>query len=81
MTFTDDRLKEAVEAELWITDPTPTDMLGLTSLNASSRDITSLVGLETAKNLTVLEMTHNRVSDLTPLGGPGESVGADPQYQ
>ncbi len=67
VSFGDSRLEEAVEAALWIVDPKPTDMLGLTSLNASSRSITSLVGLETALNLAVLEMTHNQVSDLTPL--------------
>jgi hypothetical protein len=69
VAFGDLRLKEVVETELWITDPTPADMLGLTSLTANSQGITSLAGLEYAKNLTVLQMTHNRVSDLTPLGG------------
>lgn len=69
VTFADDRLKEAVESELWVYDPTPTDMLGLLSLTANSRDIASLTGLEHALNLTVLEMTHNRVSSLAPLAG------------
>ncbi|MGE5296018.1 MAG: leucine-rich repeat domain-containing protein [Solirubrobacterales bacterium] len=67
--FADSRLKEAVEATLWIVDPEPADMLALTSLNANSRSVASLVGLETAHNLTSLEMTHNLVSDLTPLSG------------
>lgn len=67
--FADSRLKEAVEATLWIVDPRPTDMLALTYLNANSRGISSLTGLETAHNLTSLEMTHNQVSDLTPLSG------------
>ena len=69
VAFGDPRLKEAVETELWISDPTPTDMLGLTSLTANSRGITSLTGLEHAKNLTSLQMTHNQVSDLSALGG------------
>lgn len=67
--FADTRLKEAVETELWISDPKPVDMLGLTSLTVNSQGIKSLTGLEHAKNLTSLQMTHNRVSDLTPLGG------------
>ncbi|MEN6333335.1 MAG: leucine-rich repeat domain-containing protein [Phycisphaerales bacterium] len=67
--FGDARLKELVEEELWIADPTPADMLGLTSLTANSQGIASLTGLEYAKNLTVLEMTHNQVSDLSPLSG------------
>jgi hypothetical protein len=32
--FADPKLKAAVETELWITDPTPTEMLGLTDLHA-----------------------------------------------
>lgn len=67
--FGDSRLKDAVEAALWIVDPKPADMLGLTSLTANSRSISSLVGLETASHLTTLEMTHNQVGDLTPLSG------------
>jgi hypothetical protein len=69
VVFGDSRLREIVEEELWVYDPTPTDMLGLTSLTANSQGITSLTGLEHAKNLAVLEMTHNRVSSLSPLAG------------
>jgi hypothetical protein len=67
--FADPRLKAVVEQELWISDPTPEDMLGLTSLAAEARDITSLTGLEYAKNLERLWIRWNQVSDLSPLSG------------
>lgn len=67
--FADPKLKASVEAELWVTDPTPADMLELTSLYASSQGIASLTGLEYAVNLHSLYATHNRISDLSPLSG------------
>jgi len=72
--FADPRLKAAVEDELFISDPTPTDMLGLTELvipltwqriNA----ISDLTGLEYATNLTELDLKYHKVSDLSPLSG------------
>ena len=65
--FSDPQLKRAVEDALQIFDPTPTDMLWLTSLKASGRKISDLTGLEYAKNLQTLRLTHNRISDLSPL--------------
>ena len=67
--FADPRLKAAVEDALWVSDPTPTDMLGLTSLNAGSRLIESLTGLEHAANLQTLNLHFNRISDLSALSG------------
>jgi hypothetical protein len=72
--FADARLKAAVEAALWISDPTAADMLGLTSLVAEnsydrSNAITSLTGLEYATNLTELNLRYHKVSDLSPLSG------------
>jgi hypothetical protein len=67
--FTDLNLKAAVERELWTTDPTPTDMLGLTSLQAGSLDIRTISGLEYAKNLRTLGLRLNYVSDISPLSG------------
>lgn len=52
--FADPALKAEVEEQLGITDPTPTDMLGLFSLDCSGRNITSLAGLEHAVNLKTL---------------------------
>jgi hypothetical protein len=63
----DPYLKAAIEDKLWVWDPTPTDMLELTSLNLSSRKIENLKGLEYAKNLHTLRLTHNQISDLSPL--------------
>ena len=53
VVFGDPALKSAVEKQLGITDPTPTDMLGLTSLNLDGDDcyISDLTGLEYALNL------------------------------
>ena len=65
--FPDVNLRAAVEAELGITDPTPTDMLGLTYLDAGGRGIVDLTGLEYAKNLTMLTLDGNQISDISPL--------------
>jgi hypothetical protein len=67
--FADPRLKATVEAELWVTNPTATDMLELTSLNIGTQGITDLTGLEYALNLYSLQATHNQISDLSPLSG------------
>ena len=67
--FSDPNLKDAVETELWVTDPTPTDMLGLTFLNAANRGIGSLTGLEYAVNLQTLYVRWNELSSLSALSG------------
>ncbi len=67
--FADANLKADVEAVLGKTNPTPTDMLGLTSLWAQARGITDLTGLEYATNLTALDLSMNEISDLSPLAG------------
>jgi len=72
--FADPKLKEAVEAELFISDPTPTDMLGLTELLipitwARENPITDLAGLEYATNLTDLNLKYHMTTDLSPLSG------------
>lgn len=67
--FADAKLKSKVEAALGITEPTPTQMLGLTSLGASQYGITDLTGLEYAVNLTGLYLFDNNISDITPLAG------------
>ena len=50
-------------------DPTPADMIELTSLDASARGIRDLTGLERATNLTSLDLTGNRIDSLAPLAG------------
>ena len=71
--FADPNLKAAVEQQLWISDPTPTDMLNLTELSclrewgAEANGIVDLTGLEYATNLQSLNLRMNRVSDLSVL--------------
>jgi len=69
--FANAKLKLKVEAALGIFDPTPTDMLGLTSLTAAFgfNDIVDLTGLEHALNLQTLILNDNRLTNLTPLSG------------
>jgi hypothetical protein len=67
--FTDSALKTAVEQALGVTDPTPSDMLALTSLRSYSSGITDLTGLEYAANLYELSLSLNSISDLSPLSG------------
>ena len=70
--FADAKLKARVEAELGISDPTPTDMLALTFLNAHGAFawwIRDLTGLEYAANLTHLVLEYNRISNISALSG------------
>ena len=64
-------LKWAVEDALGIFDPTPADMLGLTSIRFKGLEkharINSLVGLEYAINMTKLVITDCRFPDLVPI--------------
>ena len=67
--FADANLKAAVEAELGVTAPTPSDMLDLDSLHAQSSGIRDLTGLEFANNLTELGLRDNQISDISALSG------------
>jgi hypothetical protein len=67
VAFPDPNLKAAVVAALGIPNPTPTEMLGLTQLEASSKGIGDLTGLRYALNLTTLMLEGNRIRDLTEL--------------
>jgi hypothetical protein len=62
--FADAGLQAAVEEALWVPDPTPTDMLGLTFLDAPDRVITDLTGLEYATNLQVLRLLRNNITSI-----------------
>lgn len=75
--FTDMNLKAAVEAELGILDPTPSDMLALTNLKARKKDITSLDGMEYARNLEGATFRWNEITDITPLRGLRELTSLD----
>ncbi len=48
---------------------TPADMANLTSLTATNLGITDLTGLDTAVNLTFLDLGFNQIRDLSPLLG------------
>lgn len=65
--FVDPNLKLAVEAELGIADPTPTEMLGMTYLSANSSGIFDLTGLEYATDVNELYLSNNLISDLSPI--------------
>jgi Leucine-rich repeat (LRR) protein len=61
----DPSLKAAIEAQLWVSDPTPADMLGLTRLCANNQRIGDLTGLQYATNLVELELTNNRIHSIS----------------
>ncbi len=67
--FADANLKAAVESELGKSDPTPTDMLLLTSLSASNPGIVDLTGIEYATNLVALGLSNNQISNISALSG------------
>ena len=60
-----DSIKEALN--LSSNDITIGDMYELTNLSCSSKRISSLEGLEYAKNLEVLDISYNEIKDLSPL--------------
>lgn len=67
--FPDANLKTAVEAQLGIPNPTPTDLQGLTVLTAPNRNITDLTGLEYATNLGATDLTGNNIEDISAFSG------------
>ncbi len=68
--FEDATLKALVEEVLWVHNPTPSDMLGFTYLDARGLNIASVAGLEYAKNLYTLELGDNQdIADVSPLAG------------
>ena len=67
VNFPDQVLKAAVEEALWISDPTPADMLGLDSLDLSYKRVADLSGLEYATNLRRLWIRWNLIADISAL--------------
>src|SRR6266540_1495842 len=47
---------------------TEQDLLGLTNLNARNRNVSSIVGLEAARNLVSLDLQINHLSNVALLG-------------
>jgi internalin A len=69
--FVDANLEAAVEAQLGVSDPSPEDMLDLTTLHAQQAGISNLAGIEHAANLTELHLWENQISDISPLSQLG----------
>ncbi len=69
----DEILRTSIEAQLGMTDPTPTDMLDLRSLTYTQTFATAhlgirdLTGLEYATNLEHLYLRLNHISSLSPI--------------
>jgi len=70
--FPDANLKAAVEQELGISNPTPTNMLNLTDLQAAIREIYDLTGIVYAMNLGLLELWNNQITGISPIIGTDE---------
>ncbi|MCD6176125.1 MAG: leucine-rich repeat domain-containing protein [Planctomycetes bacterium] len=67
IVFSDFNLKEAVEWKLGVSDPNMSDISSLTELDASSKGITSLKGIEHANNLKSIDLDNNDISDISEL--------------
>ena len=68
VSIPDANLRTAVQQV--IGDQITTDtMLNLTRLDAIRLEITNLTGLEHAKNLSLLNLAFNSISDVSPLAG------------
>ena len=72
VTIPDANLRVAIETALGKARGAPitrVEMASLTSLEASSSDISDLTGLEFATGLTPLDLSYNIIVDITPLSG------------
>ena len=69
ITIKDKSLKDIIKKELNLSSDTITigDMYKLTKLSCSNKWISSLEGLEYAKNLESLDISYNEVKDLSPI--------------
>ena len=69
ISIPDPILKEAIENNLQVLDPTPTDMLDLISFSHPGDEIRSLTGLSYATNLRSLHVGHNEIGSISPVAG------------
>ena len=69
ITIKDKSLKDVIKKELNLSSDNITigDMYKLTKLSCSNKWISSLEGLEYAKNLESLDISYNEIKDLSPL--------------
>ena len=83
VTIKDEYLKATIKEELNLSSDNITigDMYQLTKLSASNKWISSLEGLEYAKNLESLDLSYNQIKDLSPLKNLNKlsSLNANPQ--
>jgi hypothetical protein len=63
----DPNLKTVIENHLQVSDPTPTDMLALITLEIQASNIRDLTGMEYAMNLQTLHMRFNHLKSVAPL--------------
>ena len=73
----DPNLKARIEIALEVTDPTQADMYRLGNLQASSREIMDLTGLEYAVKRTILNLRNNRITSISPLAGLEKLIDLD----
>ena len=66
----DANLEEAIREEMskYTGDIYPSDVADLTHLDASSRNILDITGLEHCDSLLILILNGNQISDISPLG-------------
>lgn len=83
VTIKDEMLKESIKKELNLSSDNITigDMYKLTKLSASSQWISSLEGLEYAKNLESLDVSYNEIKDLSPLKNLEKLTNLNAEYQ
>jgi hypothetical protein len=70
VTFVDPDLEAAIREAINIPERPiyPSDLEGLTSFSASARNISDLNGLEYCIDLTHLDLSHNQISSIAPVG-------------
>ena len=83
VNITDEYLKESIRAKLNISGDNITigDMYNLTELDASYNRISSLEGLQYAKNLESLNVEYNEIKDLSPLKELKNLINLNAMYQ
>ena len=83
ITIKDEALKNSIKETLNLSsdDITVGDMHKLTELSSSNKWISSLEGLEYAKNLESLDVSYNEIKDLSPLKNLKKltNINANPQ--
>lgn len=67
--FGNQAIQSAVEETLWVSDPTPSDMLALTDLRCTFKNVDDITGLEYALNLQTLILSDNFIPDISVLAG------------